>query len=368
VSKEKVKFTDVIRDVSGGNAKLPQSEFQTFGNLAVVDQGQDFVAGYTDDMSYKFQSDSLPVIVFGDHTRAIKYIDFPFAMGADGVKVLKPTSDCDVKYIFHHLRYADIPSAGYSRHYKFLKELSFSLPSLSEQRRITAILDKADALRAKRREAIAKLDQLLQSVFLDMFGDPIANPHGWGKVRMQDLMSISRGGSPRPIEKFLGGEHHWIKIGDATKGDDVFISETKDKITSEGLSKTTRLKAGSLIFANCGVSLGFARILKIDGCIHDGWLAFQDIDVSRLDQLFLLKTLNSVTQHFRKMAPEGTQPNLNTGIMKRFELIVPPLVQQQKFSKFLLECRLRKMSLLNGEEKTDALFSSLQRAAFSGTL
>ena len=244
--------------------------------------------------------------------------------------------------------------------------LQIPLPQLAEQRRIAAILDMADALRAKRRESIAKLDQLLQSVFLDMFGDPIANPKGWRKVRMDQLLSVTRGGSPRPIDKFLGGEHHWVKIGDATKGDDVYISHTKEKIISEGLSKTTHLKAGSLIFANCGVSLGFARILKIDGCIHDGWLALGSIDPHHLDKLFLLKALNSITAYFRALAPEGTQPNLNTGIMKAFELIVPPLDMQQRFAQFVESVRARKLSLLKAESDTERLFSSLQNAAFTG--
>lgn len=249
-----------------------------------------------------------------------------------------------------------------------VRALSIPLPRLPEQRRIAAILDKADALRAKRREAIAKLDQLLQSVFLDMFGDPVGNPKGWDKVRMADLMVITRGGSPRPIEKFLGGAHHWVKIGDATKGDDVYISDTKEKIISEGLNKTTHLPAGSLIFANCGVSLGFARILKIDGCIHDGWLAFQKIDATRLNQLFLLKALNSITAHFRAMAPDGTQPNLNTGLMKAFELIVPPLRLQQKFAGIIESVRATKLSFLEAEGRTQRLFSSIQNAAFNGRL
>jgi type I restriction enzyme S subunit len=179
VTLQIVRFIDLVRDVSGGNAKLPQSEFQPSGKLAIVDQGQRFIAGYTDDMTCQFRSESLPVVVFGDHTKAIKYIDFPFAMGADGVKVLKAKDECDSKYLYHFLRQARIPDAGYSRHFKFLKALEIPLPPLPEQRRIAEILDKADALRAKRREAIAMLDQLLQSVFLEMFGDPVTNPNGW---------------------------------------------------------------------------------------------------------------------------------------------------------------------------------------------
>lgn len=200
-------------------------------------------------------------------------------------------------------------------------KLKISVPPLEQQRRIASILDQADELRQKRQQAIEKLDQLLQATFIDMFGDPVSNPKGWEKEKMDTLMTIVRGGSPRPIENFLGGTYPWIKIGDATKGDDLFITKTKEAITEEGLHKTRLLPEGSVIFANCGVSLGFARILKIQGCIHDGWLAFQDIHEDKIHKLFLLKALNSITQYFRDTAPDGTQPNLNTAIMKNFELI-----------------------------------------------
>jgi len=94
------------------------------------------------------------------------------------------------------------------------------------------------------------------------------------------------------------------------------------------------VKAGSLIFANCGVSLGFARIITFDGCIHDGWLAMEDID-ERLDKVFLLQALNQMTDHFRRIAPAGTQPNLNTAIMKAYKQIIPPVELQKEFIAFV---------------------------------
>ncbi len=168
-------FAEVIEDVSGGNPKLPQSAFAAAGSIPVIDQGQRHIAGYTDDESLKCRVE-LPVIVFGDHTRTLKYVDFPFVMGADGVKVLRVRDGWDAKYVFHYLRWRDLPSAGYSRHYKFLRELWVPKPADSEQRRIAAVLDKADALRVKRQQALDRLDALQQSIFLDMFGDPGTNP------------------------------------------------------------------------------------------------------------------------------------------------------------------------------------------------
>ena len=154
-------FLVVFKDASGGNIKTPQTEFLEEGAIPVVDQGQRLVAGFVNDRSRVCKAKP-PVIVFGDHTRAIKYVDFEFAMGADGTKVLVPKVESDTKYLYHALTAMPVPAAGYSRHYKFLKETRIPLPPLAEQKWIAGILDAADTLRAKRREALAQLDTLLQ--------------------------------------------------------------------------------------------------------------------------------------------------------------------------------------------------------------
>lgn len=249
-----------------------------------------------------------------------------------------------------------------------LKQVLIPLPLIESQKQIAAILNKADELRKKRKLANQKLDELLQSTFVDMFGDPITNQKNWTKKKMEEVMTIKRGGSPRPIEKFLGGDYHWIKIGDATKGNNIYIESTKEKIIAQGLNKTTFLKAGSLIFANCGVSLGFARILKIDGCIHDGWLSFSEIAEDRINKIFLLKALNNITQYFRDIAPDGTQPNLNTQIMKNFEIIIPPIALQNKFAQIVEKVEEQKAKNEAQIQKLDDLFNSLLQRAFKGEL
>lgn len=248
------------------------------------------------------------------------------------------------------------------------KRMLISYPTnLEEQQKIISQLKLADEIRTKKRLANDKLDEFLKSTFISMFGDPIKNNKNWSRHKMETLMTIKRGGSPRPIEKFLGGEYHWIKIGDATKNSSIYIYNTKEKIIKEGLNKTTFLPKGSLIFANCGVSLGFARILKIDGCIHDGWLSFSDIDET-LNKIFLLKTLNHITEYFRKIAPDGTQPNLNTSIMKNFEVIVPPIEEQNKFAQIVEKVEAQKQKNEQIVEQMDNLFNSLSQRAFKGEL
>jgi type I restriction enzyme S subunit len=122
-------FDDAIRDVSAGNVKLQTAEYLPTGRYPIVDQGKELVAGYSDDPSALVQT-AAPVIIFGDHTRITKYIDFSFCVGADGVKILKPIPDIDPKYAFYFLSGIELPSAGYSRHFKYLRRINISFPPL----------------------------------------------------------------------------------------------------------------------------------------------------------------------------------------------------------------------------------------------
>ena len=244
-----------------------------------------------------------------------------------------------------------------------LEKMSFDIPSLEEQKEISNILKETNKLVAMRKEQLAKLDQLVKSRFIELFGDIIFNDKGWDIQPLGELCTIVRGGSPRPIEKYLGGDIPWIKISDATDGENIYLHSTKEHIIQAGVSKSRMVKAGSLIFANCGVSLGFARIITFDGCIHDGWLAMEDID-ERLDKVFLLQALNQMTDHFRRIAPAGTQPNLNTAIMKAYKQIIPPVELQREFIAFVEQTDKSKFDLKQSLEKLEMLKKSLMQQYF----
>jgi type I restriction enzyme, S subunit len=175
IETNSLPFDDVFRDVSSKANKLDQSEFSRSGKYPIIDQGQDFIAGYTDDSTLLWTNE-LPIIIFGDHTRIVKFIDFPFVAGADGTKVLEVDKNVDTKFAYFALQNLDVPSAGYSRHFKFLKEAFFRIPPLEQQRHIATILSRADRLRRLRKYALDISDSYLQGVFLEVFGDPSTNP------------------------------------------------------------------------------------------------------------------------------------------------------------------------------------------------
>lgn len=217
---------------------------------------------------------------------------------------------------------------------KIVADIEINVPDWGQQESVVENLERISSVIQLRKQELQKLDELMRARFVEMFGDININDKKWECQPLGELCTIVRGGSPRPIDKFLGGDVPWIKIGDATDGDDIYLNSTKEYIIQEGVKKSRLVKSGSLIFANCGVSLGFARIITFDGCIHDGWLAMEDID-ERLDKVFLLQALNQMTQHFREIAPAGTQPNLNTAIMKAYMQIIPPMEMQKEFIGFV---------------------------------
>ena len=201
-------FDNVFVDCSSGSRRLKKDEIFDSGDIPVIDQGQKPIAGYTDDADAVCNVD-LPVVIFGDHTRAFKYVDFPFAVGADGVKVLRPKNGDDEKFLYYQCLSMDVEDNGYSRHYKFLKKKSFFLPEdKEEQKRIAAILDQADSLRRARRQSIEKLNSLSQAIFYEMFGDPVKNERGWNVKALKTLTTkISSGSTPK------GGKENYVENG-----------------------------------------------------------------------------------------------------------------------------------------------------------
>lgn len=140
------EFASAFTIIPDSRTKVKSSSYLEAGSYAVVDQGKDLIAGYTDS-NPTVDNDCLPVIVFGDHTRAVKYIDFPFAAGADGTQILKPSPLTDPKFAFYSVQSAvsRMPSKGYARHFGDLKKMHFPIPPLEEQQTIVEKLDRAFA-------------------------------------------------------------------------------------------------------------------------------------------------------------------------------------------------------------------------------
>ena len=153
-----VRIGKIFIDVTDSQKKIKQKEYLLKGKWPVIDQGQHFIGGYS-DADELIYTDELPVIIFGDHTRNVKYIDFQFIQGADGVKVLKPQSFIYSKFLFWLLKGLPFPSLGYRRHFPVLKKMFAPLPPLDEQQRLVARIESLFAkLDAAKEKVQAVLD------------------------------------------------------------------------------------------------------------------------------------------------------------------------------------------------------------------
>ena len=125
-------FDEVFEDVTKYGTKIKTDEYHQSGKYPIIDQGLENIAGYTDLEDGAFEN--IPAIIFGDHTRIVKYADAPFFLGADGVKVLRSRfADANYRYLYYALKNVKIPNTGYNRHFKWLKDAKISYPNTENQ-------------------------------------------------------------------------------------------------------------------------------------------------------------------------------------------------------------------------------------------
>ena len=137
-------YKNLVKKVSiSPEMKTKQKNYLDKGALPIIDQGQKVIGGYTNNLNLQL-SCSLPVIVFGDHTRAVKYIDFPFGAGADGIKVLQPKEGIVPKYLYYATQYLvlRLEDRGYARHYQYIEKKDLDVPDIDEQKRVVAKIEE----------------------------------------------------------------------------------------------------------------------------------------------------------------------------------------------------------------------------------
>lgn len=259
-----------------------------------------------------------------------------------------------------------------------LRDALVPLPPLPEQRRIAAILDQADALRAKRREALAKLDEMAQAIFVEMFGDPIQNQRKWPKVTLSEVLSrIESGWSPtcldRPVQE---GEWGVLKLSAVTK---CTFDQAQNKALPPEVSPRHELevRAGDLLFtrkntrdlvAACALVKSTPPHLMIPDLIFRLRLKRE----TRLNAAFLQRLLVQPSQRAAVQSlaggSAGSMPNISKSKLSELEVIAPPTELQDSFSERVGAIEQEKEKMLDSFMDLDSLFSSLQHRAFSGTL
>ena len=246
--------------------------------------------------------------------------------------------------------------------WEHLKNFEFELPDMDKQKELAALLWAMDDTKKSYQKLIAATDELVKSQFMEQFGDPRANPKQLPVKPLGEVCMVERGGSPRPIADYVTDSEdgiNWIKIGDADGTR--YISETAEKIIPEGVKKSRMVHAGDLILSN-SMSFGHPYILKIDGCIHDGWLVLH-FDKTVFDALYLQMYLGLPVVYaiFETMAAGGVVNNLNSEIVKRLPVIVPTIDQQEQFAAFVRQSDKSKFAALRSSNLNLSLCSESRK-------
>lgn len=217
-----------------------------------------------------------------------------------------------------------------------IANMELKIPPLPEQKRIVDLISSVDSyikalehqLVSARSASNAQLEKIISE-----FNDD------WVEVALGEVLEISRGGSPRPIQEYLTDSQdgiNWVKIADATRSEK-YIYSTLQKIKKEGISRSREVFSGDFILSN-SMSFGRPYIMRTDGCIHDGWLLLSKVS-NRFDEDFLYNLLNSnyVQRQFESMAAGSGVRNLNIEVVKKVKVKIPTIEVQRELASVINE-------------------------------
>ena len=340
-------FNDIFEDCTSLGTKIPKDNYLPEGKYIVVDQGQNIIAGYTNEEDGLYKD--VPAIVFGDHTRIIKYVDEPFFLGADGVKLLKSKKkDANYKYLYYALKNARIPDTGYNRHFKWLKEVNIEYPEPDKQQKIVEVLDKISRVIEVRKLELQQLDELIKARFVELFGSISNNKFGYEVMTLQDVCEPIKDGThqtPTYTEDTVNG-YKFLSSKDVTSGkvDWNHLKYIPEELHKE-LYKRISPRKGDILLAKNGTT-GVAAIVDRDD-VFDIYVSLALLrPLGMVTSEYLCSAVNSIeTKHQFDSSLKGIGvPNLHLGEIKKTKIVVPPIEAQEQFADFVKQVDKSKVA------------------------
>lgn len=315
----------------------------------------------------------------------------PVPIGLDGATastgfcVLRPRpARLDSRYLFHWVKSPRFVSEMVRRATgasypavsdRIVCELKLPLPPLPEQQRIAKILDEADALRAKRSATLAQLDVLAQSIFLDMFGEPVANPKGWTTTTLGEIISVGpQNGLYKPVSDYGSGTPI-LRIDAFYDGVVTGLARLKRVRVSDHEKELYGLRPGEIVInrVNSREYLGKSALIPAlsEPVVFESNMMRIGVDPDQIDPVYLIQLLQmqQVRSHVLRSAKDAVnQSSINQQDVKSTPIILPPLSQQQLFAQ-----RQRQLTVMGAQQRVsqsilDTLFTSIQYRAFRGEL
>jgi len=328
-------FREIFDDVTSKFIKVKSSQYKKNGPTPIIDQGKKLISGYTDQ---KFDLKELkpPFIIFGDHTRCIKFATTNFAIGADGTKVLKPKVDADHKFLYHFLKSIKIVNAGYSRHFKFLKRSKIFLPALEEQKRISKIFGKPEKMIEIRKLAINKLSQLELSLFSNIIE---INDNIIDEKKLGDIYDVRDGTHDSP---------KYINIGfPLVTSTHLKINKSSANLISKNdfdkINKRSKVDNGDILMPMIG-TIGYPVIVNETNPLF----AIKNVALIKKKKnspsnLYAKAVLESdlFIRYINKLKKGGNQKFLSLGDLRNFNM---PIIEEKKHDQFILS--IKKINVL----------------------
>jgi type I restriction enzyme S subunit len=249
---------------------------------------------------------------------------------------------------------------------KKINHINFPLPPLEEQKKIAAILDAADDYRQKTKALIDKYDQLTQSLFLDMFGDPVTNPMGWVMKQINDVAKVLNGTTPKTSDsQYWDGEYSWVTPAEIKSK---YLIKTNRHLTREGvLSKSLKIVEKNNVLLTSRAPIGKVSINKIDTYTNQGFKSLV-IDRDMINAQYLYQILVLSKSRLNQLGRGATFKEISKSIVEEFELPVPNLTLQNQFAERVAQIEKQKQQAEASLVKAEELFSSLLQRAFKGEL
>lgn len=317
-------------------------------NGSIPAYGSGGIMRYVDKSIYEYPSILIPR---KGSLNNIIYIDTPFWTVDTMFWTIINTELVDPKYLYYAICKFDfaglnVGSAVPSLTVPVIENIKIILPSLNQQKNIASILSSLDDKIELNRRINENLEQQAQALFKSWFVDfePFKDgkfvdselgmiPEGWKVIELQSMVTIKRGGSPRPIQEYLSETGlRWLKISDATCNSSPFILEIKEHIKESGLNKTVLLNKGELVLSNSATP-GIPKFLGVDSCIHDGWLYFP---VSSLSKEFLYLLFKEKRNELLSQGNGSVFLNLKTEIVKSLKIAICSKNTLDKFDNIIM--------------------------------
>lgn len=339
-----------VKTKVGRKHQIPAKDIAPVGPFPVIDQGQEFISGYCDDPEKLIDFD-LPLIIFGDHTRCFKYVDFPFVLGADGTKVLPPNKKLyNPKFYYFALLALELPSRGYNRHFKTLKERFLPLPPLPEQKQIAHILSTVQRAIEAQERIIQTTTELKKTLMHKLFTEGLHGekqkqteigpvPESWEVVACENVCdTISVGIVVKPSSYYVkegvpAFRSQNVREDRIQPEPMVYISEE----ANNGAAKKSKLFAGDVLIVRTGYP-GTSCVVppEFDGsnCID---LIFVRPNKEKLRSHYLSRFFNSDAAKVQVQAGKIglAQQHFNVGAVKNTQMPLPPKDQQDEILSHL---------------------------------